>query len=231
MSVARRALRSLREEPVETGAAELQRYANAGRALAAMSEDLMMAMGMAHSDVGFLCDALRKGQSCEGTCDAAADARSSISRAAANVASLLSLARPRGPVVAPLFLAEVVEAALFDLGACFGGLSIEKELQPEACALADRGALLQSLVSLLLDAADAAQPRGRILIAVWNDQPDCAILVEDDGPSPLQPESLLERAHTPLWICRNVLRSFGADLSVGIGSLGGRQVIIRLPSA
>ena len=226
MSVARRrAIAPVRDAPAESSALELQRYANVGRALAAMSDELLRSIGLAQSDVAFLCDALPAGE------ETGPNAQSSMARAAANVASLLSLARPRQPRVAEVSLGEVVEAALLDLGACLHGLSIDKDLQPDAHALADRGSLLQSLVSLLLDAGDAARARGRIRIEARREGDECVLRVEDDGPSPLQPESLPERANTPLGICRNVLRSFGADLSAGIGSLGGRQITVRLRAA
>lgn len=219
MTLARGGAAGELQAPDGQGALELQRFANAGRLLAAISDDLLRAIGMAHSDVAFLREQLAAGA---GARDAADDAHRSLSRAAARVDALLSVNRAREPQVAEVRLAEVAESALFDVTACFAGLSLDRELDPQARALADRGALLQSLVSILLDAAEAAHRRVRILAR------GVEVVVEDDGPLPLQPEALPERADTPLWVCRNVLRSFDADLSVGIGALGGRRVTVRL---
>jgi len=212
-------------------ALDLQRFTNAGRLLEALSDELLSAVGMAHHDVGFLCELLPRGGADEQVRDAAAEARTSLFRAAAGVSALLSVARPRGLLTVPLRVVEVAEAALFDLQVRLVGLSVVRDLSTDAWVLADRGTLLQSLVSLLLDAADAAEPRGHIRVALREESGHVSLSIEDDGPAPLSPESLPEQANTPLWICRNVLLSIGATLSVGIGPLGGKQVTIGLRAA
>jgi hypothetical protein len=55
------------------------------------------------------------------------------------------------------------------------------------------------------------------------------VLVEDQGPVPLPPEAT-EHNHTPVWISRSVARSFGGELTVSFGALGGRRVSLRLPA-
>lgn len=230
MTLARRKLGPARADRAGAEALDLQRFANAGRLAAAVSADLLSALGMIDTDVRLLSELLPGEQRAE-LRDAAADARSSLSRAAANVAAVLSVARPRADEVAALRVAEVVEAALFDLEGRLAGLSLLRALDEEARALADRGALLQSVVSLLLDAADAAHPRGRITVTVKRLDGSVALIVEDDGPAPFAPDTLAARVDSPLFVCRNVLRSFGADLSVAIGPLGGRQVTVVLRAA
>ena len=41
-------------------------------------------------------------------------------------------------------------------------------------------------------------------------------------------QTLPEREGTPLWLCRGVVRSFGGELAVSQGLLGGRRVVLRL---
>ena len=103
-----------------------------------------------------------------------------------------------------------------------------RDLQQVPLVRAERGALLQTIVSLLLDAADATPPRGRIGITVRAQGDDVTILIDDEGPSPLAPEMLAEWRNSPLWICRNVMRSFGGELSTGQGPFGGRRVTLQL---
>ena len=91
MTVARRdAAGDLRVAPDEQGALEQQRFANAGRLLAAVSGDLLRAIGMAHSDVAFLREQLAAG---DGARDAAEEAHRSLSHAAARVDAVLSVTR------------------------------------------------------------------------------------------------------------------------------------------
>jgi C4-dicarboxylate-specific signal transduction histidine kinase len=230
VTLARRKLGPARVDRSGAEALDLQRFANAGRLAAALWDDLLGALGMVDTDVGLLSELL-PGEERADQRDAAVEARSSLSRAAADVAAVLSVARPRAEQVAALRVAEVVQAALFDLEGRLAGLSVRRALDEEARALADRGALLQSVISLLLDAADAAHPRGRITVTVKGEEGRVALIVEDDGPAPLAPDTLAARVDSPLFVCRNVLRSFGADLSVAIGPLGGRQVTVALQTA
>lgn len=216
-----------REIPVDD-AADVQRFANAGRLAASVSHDLMSALGVAESDIGFLCELLGQPDQHRDTREAAEDARAAIARAVSRVAAVLSLARARRGQVAPLDVREVIGAALFDLDARLAGYTLMRDLQPVPFARAERGGLLQTVVSLLLDAADATPPRGRIGITVRAQGERVTILIDDEGPSPLAPEMLAEWRNSPLWICRNVMRSFGGELSTGQGPFGGRRVTLQL---
>lgn len=209
-------------------AADLQRYANAGRLAASVSHELLSALGVAQTDVGYLCDLLAKLEADpdRDLRDAADDARAAIARAVSRIAAVLSLARPRRGEVAPLDVREVIGAALFDLDARLASYTVVRELQQSPFALAERGALLQVLVSLLLDAADATPQRGRIGVRLRAQGDSVLVSIDDEGPSPISPESLAEQP--PLRICRDVVRSFGGDLMTGAGPLGGRLVTIRL---
>src|SRR5260370_3731798 len=99
-------------------AADLQRFINAGRLAASIAHDLLSAIGVAQTDVGFVCDPLESGppiQAAPHVRDAAHDARAAITRAISRVNSVLSLARSRPRKIAPIDVCEVIGAALFEL--------------------------------------------------------------------------------------------------------------------
>src|SRR6185436_20419838 len=130
--------------------------------------------------------------------------------------------------IAPLNVKEVIGAALFDLDARLSGRTVVRTLQPVPFALAERGALLQTVVSVLLDAADSTPARGRIGISLSGDTGWVTVAIDDEGPTPIAPETLADRAGSSLWICRDVMRSFGGELTTAAGPLGGKRVTLRL---
>ena len=227
MSVARNAVNELGRAVQHDDGADIQRFANAGRLAAALSHDLLSALGVVQTDVAFLCDQLANQEKHE-VREAAEDARTAIAQAVSRMAAVLSLARPRRGEIAPLDVREVIGAALFDLDARLVNYTIVRDLQPAPFARAERGGLLQTLVSLLLDAADATPFRGRIGITLRAQPEMVCLLIDDEGPSPLSPEMLAEWPNSPLWICRNVVRSFGGELTAGSGPFGGRRVTLQL---
>ncbi|MCA1827904.1 MAG: hypothetical protein LC689_13335 [Myxococcales bacterium] len=229
MSVARNtATQEIGRELPVADAAEVQRFANAGRLAASVSHDLLSALGVAQTDIGFLCDLVEHLDGKRDMREAAEDARTAISRAVSRIAAVLSLARPRRGEIAALDAREVIGAALFDLDARLAGYEMFYDLQQVPPARAERGALLQTIVSLLLDAADATPQRGRIGITLRAHAEMVSILIDDEGPSPLSPEMLAEWPNSPLWICRNVMRAIGGELVVGLGPFGGRRVTLQL---
>ncbi|HEY2028239.1 MAG TPA: ATP-binding protein [Myxococcales bacterium] len=209
-------------------ATELQRHVNAGRLAASVSHEVMSALGVVQTELGFLCDLMdgptKPGQARE----VADDARSAMSRAVQRVAAVLSLARARPVAVGPVDVKEAVGAALFELEARLSAHTIVREFQPVPQVLADRGALLQTLVSVLLDAADATPPRGRIGVTLRTDGGQVIVSVADDGRA--APAHQDDGRGTPVWISRNVARSFGAELTVSFDPSGRRRVSLRLPS-
>jgi C4-dicarboxylate-specific signal transduction histidine kinase len=225
-----RAGRPKREPPAP--ATDLQRFVNAGRLAAGTAQDALAALGLAQHDVAFLCQLLEEGKS-PATGDvreAAEGARAAVGRAVGRMAAVLSLARPRQADITPIDVREVIGAALFDLEARLAGFSLSAELGTAPLAMADRGGLLQTFASLLLDAADNSPPRGRIAVTLQTLDGHLVVAIEDEGPAPLSPESLPDREGTPLWLCRNVVRSFGGELAVSQGNRGGRRVTLRLRS-
>jgi signal transduction histidine kinase len=213
--------------------AELQRFVNAGRLAASVAHDLLSAIGVAQTEVGFVCDQLESGppiKAAPHVRDAAHDARAAITRAISRVNSVLSLARSRRGEVAPVDVNEVIGAALFELDARLAEFAVSSDLPEATFALAERGALLQTLVSLLLDAAEASPPHGRIAVSLRAEAGGVIIDIDDEGAAPIAPESLPDRHVTPLWLSRNVVRSFGGELTAELGPLGGRRVSVRLPT-
>jgi C4-dicarboxylate-specific signal transduction histidine kinase len=212
-------------------AADLQRFVNAGRLAAGTAQEALSALGLAQDDVAFLCQLLEEGSaraSGREIEDAAAHARRAVSQAVARMAAMLSLARPRPAELARLDVREVIGAALFDLESRLSAYSVAVDMDKVPPARAERGGLLQSVASLLLDAADNSPQRGRIVVALRFVEGEIAIAIDDEGPAPLSPETLADREGTSLWICRGVVRSFGGELSVSQGVLGGRHVVVRL---
>ena len=220
MTVARKTAE--RELPAPGGGGDLQRFANAGRLAASVSHELLTALGVAQTDVGFLCDLLdHEDLRRRDLRDAAEDARAAIGRAVSRIAAVLSLARQRSGEIAGVDVKEVIGAALFDLDARLASFTVLRDLQTVPFARAERGALLQALVSLLLDAADASGPRGRIGVSLRAQGELVILAVDDEGPLSIAPDARLA-------ICRDAVESFGGELSTGSSPLGGRRVVLQL---
>jgi signal transduction histidine kinase len=227
MTVARTAAHTARERP-SGDAGDLQRFLNAGRLASAVSHDLLNALGVAQTDLGYLCELFGVPAREHDLRQAAEDARAAITRAVSRIAAVLSLARPRQGEIAPLDVKEVIGAALFDLDARMDGVTLVRALETTPFALAERGALLQTLVSVLHDAADSTPARGRIGLSLRGEPGWVIVTIDDEGPIPISPETLADRVESPLWICRNVVRSFGGELTTAAGPLGGKRVTLRL---
>jgi C4-dicarboxylate-specific signal transduction histidine kinase len=211
--------------------ADLQRQVNAGRLAAAVSHEVMSALGVVQTELGFLCDLMDGPLRPEQVREVADDARAAMSRAVQRVAAVVSLARARPLGVAAVDVKEALGAALFELDSRLSAHSVVRDFHSVPLAMADRGGLLQTFVSLLLDAADSTPVRGRIAVSLRAEGTQVLVIIEDQGPSPLAPEVVTERIHTPVWISRSVARSFGGELTVSFGPLSGRRVSLRLPAA
>jgi len=212
----------------QSEATELQRHVNAGRLAASVSHEVMSALGVVQTELGFLCDLMDGPPKPREAREVADDARSAMSRAVQRVAAVLSLARARPVAMGPVDVKEAVGAALFELEARLSAYSIVRDFHSVPQVLADRGALLQTLVSVLLDAADATPVRGRIAVVLRVEGAQVIVSVTDEG-RPAAQEAPDGRG-TPVWISRNVARSFGGDLTVSFDPSGRRRVSLRLPA-
>jgi C4-dicarboxylate-specific signal transduction histidine kinase len=209
-------------------AAELQRFINAGRLASAVSHDLLSALGVAQTYLGFLCEILDEPARAHEQREAAEDARAAVSRAVSRVAAVLSLAREREGEIGPVDVKEVIGAALFDLDARLAGYAIVSDLQAAPFVRAQRGKLLQTVVSVLQDAVDCTPARGRIGISLRAEAGFVIVSVDDEGPAPIAPEVLPGQPESALWICRDAVQSFGGELIASAGQLGGKRITLRL---
>jgi two-component system, OmpR family, sensor histidine kinase KdpD len=212
-------------------AAELQRHVNAGRLAASVSHEVMSALGVVQTELGFLCDLMSGSLHSNDARSMADDARTAMSRAVQRVAAVVSLARARPCEVAKVDVKEAIGAAIFELDARLSAFTLVRDLQAVPLALADRGSLLQTLVTALLDAADVTPVRGRIVVGLRSEGSQVLVTIEDQGPAPLSIANASDRPNTTLSISRAVVRSFGGELTISFGPMGGRRVAIRLPAA
>jgi C4-dicarboxylate-specific signal transduction histidine kinase len=212
-------------------AAELQRHVNAGRLAASVSHEVMSALGVVQTELGFLCDLMDSAQQSTEARSMADDARTAMSRAVQRVAAVVSLARARPTEIGAIDVKEALGAAIFELDARLTAYTLVRDLQPVPLVAADRGSLLQTLVSTLLDAADATPIRGRIGVGLRTEGSQVLVTIEDQGPAPLSIANAGDRSISALGISRTVVRSFGGELSVSFGPMGGRRVSLRLPPA
>jgi signal transduction histidine kinase len=209
--------------PPAAEVAELQRHVNAGRLAAAVSHEVMSALGVVQSELGYLCDLMGGAFRSAEDRSMAVEARAAMSSAVQRVAAVVSLARARPCEIGPVDVKEMVNAAIFELDARLRGFAIVRDLRSVPLALADRGALLQTLVSLLLDAADATPGRGQIRIGLRPEGSDIVVTIEDEGPAP--------HSDAALGLARAVVRAFGGELTVSAAAEPGRRLSLRLPAA
>ncbi|MCC6644707.1 MAG: two-component sensor histidine kinase [Polyangiaceae bacterium] len=152
--------------------------------------------------------------------DATVDVPGEVARAASEVASLLAPQR--------------------DLKG--RALSVDVEAELPAVALA-HGHLVQVLLNLALNAAQATSDGGRVVIAAALEGERVVVRVDDDGPGvaeEVQP-SLFEPFVTTkevgegtglgLAVCRGLVEAAGGSISAGGSPLGGARFTVELPVA
>jgi signal transduction histidine kinase len=147
--------------------------------------------------------------------DALARIRKETERIAGIVADLLDYARPVIGVVEPVALAEVVDAALSLVRPQprFLGVAVTCALPselPPAAASASR--LIQVLLNLLLNAADALDGRGTVTIDSRADGDFVELRVTDDGPGVAA--AIRERIFDPFFTTKEPGKGTGLGLSI-----------------
>lgn len=123
------------------------------------------------------------------------------------------------------------------------GITIGREFLTETVYIrAASHELERVLVNLVGNAAKAMRGGGRILVSISVAGPRVTIAVDDDGPG-IAPE-LLPRLFTPfatgdakgggvglgLYLCREIARRHGGDLTAGRSARGGARFELILPS-
>jgi len=121
-------------------------------------------------------------------------------------------------------------------------ISVERIYLPETAYIRATGHELERvLVNLIGNAAKALPPGGTIAVSVTTTGARVAISVDDDGPG-IAPE-LAPRLFTPfatgrakeggvglgLYLCREIARRHGGDLTAGRSSRGGARFELTLP--
>lgn len=124
-------------------------------------------------------------------------------------------------------------------------IQVQPGLAPYACA---RGRMVQVLINLLVNAADALQEagragQGRVVLAACTKDARLRISVEDDGPG--VPPDLAQRIFDPffttkelgggigigLTLSREFAHELGGQLLVETSELGGAKFVLDLPLA
>ncbi len=146
----------------------------------------------------------------------------------------------------PRRASEVVESALTlcEDPVRARGIEIERSFPDDEVLVRAAGHELERvLVNLVGNAAKALPAGGRITVSVAPAGPSVLLCVDDDGPG-LPPE-LLPRLFTPfatgrgreggvglgLYLCRDIARRHGGDLTAERSPRGGARFMLKLPSA
>jgi two-component system NtrC family sensor kinase len=162
------------------------------------------------------------------------------------VADLLEYSRPLQGSVEAVRVGDAVEVALSLVRPQprFGEVEVVRELSDDVPAVAAaQNRLVQVLLNLLLNAADAMGGRGRITITARADGSDAVELrVADSGPG--VPAELRAQIFDPFFttkepgqgtglglsISRSIVEAYGGTLTVADGAGGGATFVVRLPT-
>lgn len=154
---------------------------------------------------------------------------------------LLDFARPptAQPVLVPL--RALIEGLLSMLcrDPLFEGIDVDVEGCEDCHVRGDVQQLNQTMTNILMNAAQAMQGRGRLMVTMSSDDHHCGISVRDDGPG--MADDVLERAFEPFFttkirgtglglsICRRFIEAHGGGIHIECPPEGGTVVEIRLP--
>lgn len=170
-------------------------------------------------------------------------------RASGIARALLGISRPERRSCPPerVDLAELAEETVGFLGPRIrranATVIVSRESQ-DVLARGDRARLQQVLINLLINAIDAVEPAGRVVISASREEGDTARLdVSDDGPG--IPPDVVPRVFDPFFTTKEAGRGTGLGLSISYaivrehgGSLKvdsapsrGTRMVVRLPAA
>lgn len=160
------------------------------------------------------------------------------------VRSLLELGRPSRGKAQAIDVRPVIGSCVQLLAASrdFAGVEVKVEGPPSAWLRAEPGPLSQVLVNLLLNAAQALEGKGHVVIRVEADGGEGRVIVEDDGPG--LPESVKAHLFEPFFttraagkgtglglaVSRHLLAQFDGRLEAGDRPGGGARFTIALPA-
>jgi signal transduction histidine kinase len=137
---------------------------------------------------------------------------------------------------------KIIQQVVSLLDPRFREKSIQVSFGPESCDalfVTDEAAMIQVLMNILINAVDAVEKDGRILIDLEAQENGCLIRVSDNGPG--IDESLAEDVFQSfvtfkdggtglgLYISKRIVESLGGKINVETSSLGGAAFSIFLP--
>lgn len=170
-----------------------------------------------------------------------------IDRISSMIRSLLDTVRPVKPEIQPIVLKEVVDRLLLLLehAARRHGVTLDVSIPGDLPLVhADRGQLQQVIINVIMNAFEAAGPGGKVQMRARRvAHPECPgveIEIRDSGPG--IPPSLRPRIFEPFFstkppgegtglglpICRDILKTFGGDITVESAPGEGASFVVWL---
>jgi signal transduction histidine kinase len=170
-----------------------------------------------------------------------------IDRISGMIRSLLDTVRPLKPDIGPTALKGIVDRLflLLEHTARRHGVALEVAVPNDLPLVrADRNQLQQVIINLLMNAFEAARPSGTVSLrarrAEHTERPGVEVEVQDTGPGVIP--SLRSRIFEPFFstkppgegtglglpICRDVVTSFGGELTLAAGSGPGATFVVWL---
>jgi two-component system NtrC family sensor kinase len=160
------------------------------------------------------------------------------------VRGLLDLGRsPRG-ASGPVDVTAIIDTCtkLVSAGSDFKNVEVDLQLEPAAFARGESGALSQVIINLLINAAQAVEGNGKVVVRSRRENDQVVVQVEDSGAG--IPEMVLARLFEPfvstkggkgsglgLAISRHLVSSMGGQLLGANVPGGGARFTVSLPAA
>jgi two-component system, NtrC family, sensor kinase len=170
-----------------------------------------------------------------------------IDRISAMIRSLLDMVRPVKPEIQAIPLKDVTDRLLLLLEhtARRQGVTLDVAIPGDLPHVrADRNQLQQVIINIVMNAFEAARPSGRVQVRAWRAAraagPGVEVVVVDTGPG--IPASLIPRIFEPFFstkppgegtglglpICRDILKSFGGEITVESAPGAGATFVVWL---
>jgi len=164
-----------------------------------------------------------------------------IGRARTLTTKLLTFARGGSRDRGPVSLNEVVVETLRMLSGSLAEVSIETALEPDLPAVfADSGGLQQILMNFCVNARDAMEGRGRLVIRTARDNGSVVLHVQDSGPG--IPPGIRAHIFEPFFTTKEergtglglsvvygLVKNYGGTVTAGNAPGGGARFSVRLP--